>query len=81
MNQYAVGFCYGWIAGIEQFYDELVADPRFDIKPTICPDGEISREEARNDFLEWMKSNPGMSERKALEGMILALRAKYPCSP
>jgi len=76
---YAIGFCYGWIAGVEQFYDALVADPRFDIDPTICPDGEISREEARTQFLAWMKANPGQANAASLDGMIQALRAKYPC--
>lgn len=76
---YAIGFCYGWIAGVEQFYDALVADGRFDVKPTICPADEISREEARTIFLAWMKANPGKAGVASLDGMIQALRAKYPC--
>ncbi len=79
MNQYAQGFCYGWIAGIEQFYDALVADPRFDIQPTVCPNGEISREQARVILVEWAATHPESSGMPALSGLIQALRLKYPC--
>ncbi len=78
-GQYAIGFCYGWIAGIDQFYDALVADPRFDFSPTICTDGEISREEARTLLIDWAAANPDSGNIPALSGLIQAIRAKYPC--
>lgn len=79
MNQYAQGFCYGWIAGIEQFYDALVADPRFNVRPTICTDGEISREEARVMLVDWAGRNPDSLAMPALSGLIQAIREKHPC--
>lgn len=79
MNQYAQGFCYGYIAGLDQFYDALVADPRFNVKPTICTDDEISREEARTLLLQWAKAHPDSMGMPALSGMIQAIRDKHPC--
>ncbi len=79
MNQYAQGFCYGWIAGIEQFYDALVADPRFNVQPSICTDGEISREEARVMLLSWAAKNPDSMSMPALSGLIQAIREQNPC--
>ncbi|GAB5469757.1 MAG: hypothetical protein Kilf2KO_27870 [Rhodospirillales bacterium] len=79
MSQYATGFCYGWIAGIDQFYDALVADPRFGISPSVCVDDEVSREEARKIFLEWATSNPSSASMPALSGLIEAMKAKFPC--
>ncbi len=79
MNQYAQGFCYGWIAGIEQFYDALVSDPRFNVQPTICTDGEISREEARVMLIDWAGKNPDSMGMPALSGLIVAVRESHPC--
>ncbi|MEO1190392.1 MAG: Rap1a/Tai family immunity protein [Pseudomonadota bacterium] len=79
MGQYAMGYCYGWIAGIEQFYDALVADPRFNFTPSVCTDSEISREEARQTMIAWAVENPDSASMPALSGLIAAMRAKYPC--
>ena len=79
MGKYAIGFCYGWIEGIEQFYDELVADERFDIKPTICPGREISREETRMILVEWSAANPTQASIAPLDALIRAGREKFPC--
>ncbi len=79
IGKYAKGFCYGWIEGIEQFYDELVSDDRFEFKPTICPGREISREETRTILVEWSSANPSLKNIAPLDALIRAGRAKFPC--
>ena len=79
IGKYAVGFCYGWIEGIEQFYDELVADERFDVQPTICPGREISREETRTILVEWSAANPSLMDISPLDALIRAGKEKFPC--
>jgi len=80
IGKYAIGFCYGWIEGIEQFYDELVADERFEVQPTICPGREVPREETREILVAWSAANPSLMNIAPLDALIRAGRAKFPCS-
>jgi hypothetical protein len=79
-GKYAVGFCYGWIEGLDQFYDVLLADERFDVQPVACPASEPSREETRDAFVRWAKADPARMNMPALEGMIHAAKETYPCN-
>ncbi len=36
-GKYAIGFCYGWIEGLDQFYDALLADERLTCSPSPAP--------------------------------------------
>ena len=78
-GKYAIGFCYGWIEGLDQFYDALLADERFDVQPVACPASEPSREETRYAFVRWAKADPARMKMPALEGMIRAAKDTYPC--
>jgi len=77
----AIGFCYGWIEGVGQFYAQLMLDDRFDLEPSICPEGELTREEIRNTFVDWATANPGEADAAALSGLINALKQAHPCPP
>ena len=79
-GKYAIGFCYGWIEGLDQFYDALLADERFDVQPVACPASEPSREETRDAFVRWAKADPARMNMPALEGMIHAAKATFPCN-
>lgn len=79
-GKYAIGFCYGWIEGLDQFYDALLADERFEVQPVACPTSESSREETRNAFVRWAKADPARMNMPALEGMIRAAKETYPCN-
>ena len=80
VGKYAIGFCYGWIEGLDQFYDALLADERFDVQPVACPVSEPSREETRDAFVRWAKADPARMNMPALEGMIRAVKDTYPCN-
>jgi hypothetical protein len=79
-GKYAIGFCYGWIEGLDQFYDALLADERFDVQPVACPVSEPSREETRDAFVRWAKADPARMKMPALEGMIHAAKETFPCN-
>lgn len=80
VGKYAIGFCYGWIEGLDQFYDALLADERFEVQPVACPTSEPSREETRDAFVRWAKADPARMNMPALEGMIRAAKDTYPCN-
>jgi hypothetical protein len=79
-GKYAIGFCYGWIEGLDQFYDALLADERFDVQPVACPASEPLREETRDAFVRWAKADPARMKMPALQGMIHAAKETYPCN-
>jgi Rap1a immunity proteins len=79
-GKYAIGFCYGWIEGLDQFYDALLADERFNVQPVACPGTELSREESRDAFVRWAKDDPAKMKLPALEGIIRAAKETFPCS-
>lgn len=80
IGKYAVGFCYGWIEGVEQFYAALLRDERFNVKPAACPGRVVSREETREIFVAWAAGNEDSSNKEPLQGIIEAMRATFPCS-
>ncbi len=80
VGKYAVGFCYGWLRGIDQFYDALLADERFDVKPVSCPGREVSPGETRQLFVDWAKAADGAMEMVALPGLVRAAQEIFPCS-
>ena len=79
MGKYAIGFCYGWIEGLEQFYAALLRDERFDVKPAVCPGRVVSREETRQIFVDWAAANPDKGNLEPLQGIISATKEKFPC--
>ena len=76
----ALGFCFGWLAGVDEFYKALLADERFNVKPVACPDRKLTRDEIRVQFVEWAKKNPDAMDMPALAGIIRAARETYPCA-
>jgi hypothetical protein len=79
-GKYAIGFCYGWIEGLEQFYDALLVDERFNVKPVACPVAKLSREETRDFFVRWAGTDSEKMKMLALDGIILASKETYPCN-
>lgn len=78
-GKYALGFCYGWIEGAGQFYEQLLLDERFDLKPAVCSDKVLTREDARTTFVAWAEANPEAAGEPALAGMFNAMKEAYPC--
>ena len=78
-GKYAIGFCYGWIEGLGQFYEQLLIDERFDFEPSVCSEKELTREEVRAVFVSWAKAHPADAGRPAFSGLIDAMKEKFPC--
>ena len=78
-GKYALGFCYGWIEGLGQFYEQLLIDERFDLKPVLCTDKELTREDVRVTFVDWAKANPKAGNQPALDGIFDAMKEKHAC--
>ena len=79
-GKYAIGFCYGWLKGIDEFYDALLADERFDVKPISCPGRAVAASESRLLFVKWATSTEGALEMPALQGLVRASKEIFPCS-
>ena len=79
-GKYAIGFCYGWIEGLEQFYSALLVDERFNVQPIACPVSKLSREETRDAFVRWAGTDATKLEMPALLGIIRASKETYPCN-
>jgi hypothetical protein len=80
LGKYAIGFCYGWIEGLEQLWGALLADERFDIKPISCPGKRLTRDQTRTEFIRWIKANPSAMKLPPLEALTRAAKETYPCN-
>ena len=78
-GKYAIGFCYGWIEGLEQFYSALLVDERFNVQPIACPASQLSREETRDVFVRWAGTDATKLDMPALEGIVHAMKEAHPC--
>jgi hypothetical protein len=79
LGKYAIGFCYGWIEGLEQLWGALLADERFGIKPVSCPGKPLTRDETRTEFINWINANPSAKKLPPLEALTRAAKETYPC--
>lgn len=73
----ANAFCLGYMSGAMQFYDAAVRSPQ--VAPFVCAPDDLSRASLRNVFLEWAKANPGKLSEPAIDGLVRAAVAKFPC--
>ena len=78
LYQTAKGFCLGYMTGAMQLYRAAVASPN--IKNHVCPGHEVSRAEMRDVFLEWAAANPQRMSEPAVDSLLRAAVAKYPCA-
>jgi hypothetical protein len=77
LYQTAKGFCLGYMTGAMQLYRAAAASPN--IKNFVCPGHEVSRAEMRDVFLEWAAANPQHLSEPAVDSLLRAAVAKYPC--
>ena len=77
LYQTAKGFCLGYMTGAMQLYSAAAASP--DVKNFVCPGRVVSRAEMRDVFLEWAAANPERLGEPAIDGLVRAAVAKFPC--
>jgi hypothetical protein len=77
LYQTAKGFCLGYMTGAMQLYDAASASPN--VESFVCPDHVVSRAEMRDVFLEWAAANPQRLSEPAIDGLVRAAVAEFPC--
>jgi Rap1a immunity proteins len=77
LYQTAKGFCYGYMTGAMQVYRAAAASPN--VKNYVCPGHEVSRAEMRDVFLAWAAANPERLNEPAVDSLLRAAVAKFPC--
>lgn len=78
LYQSAKGFCLGFMTGAMHFYSAAVASPK--VERFVCPGRTVSRAEMRDVFLDWAAANPEMLSEPAIDGLVRAAVARFPCS-
>ena len=77
LYQTAKGFCAGYMTGAMQLYSAAAASPN--VKNFVCPGHVVSRAEMRQVFLDWAAANPQHLSEPAIDGLVRAAVAKFPC--
>lgn len=77
LYQTAKGFCLGYMTGAMQLYSAAAASPN--VKNFVCPGHVVSRAEMRDVFLAWAAANPQHMSEPAIDGLVRAAVAKFPC--
>jgi Rap1a immunity proteins len=77
LYQTAKGFCLGYMTGAMQLYRAAAASPN--VKNFVCPEHGVSRAEMREVFLAWAAANPQRMSEPAIDSLLRAAVAKYPC--
>jgi hypothetical protein len=78
LYQTAKGFCLGYMTGAMQLYRAAAASPN--VKDFVCPKHVVSRAEMREVFLEWAAANPQRMSEPAIDSLLRAAVAKFPCA-
>jgi len=73
----ARSFCIGYVAGALNYYRAIAAGPT--MGGFICTDRPIPRTDIITAFLEWTAAHPEMSSAPAVENVMRAAAAKWPC--
>ena len=74
----AHSFCIGFVTGALNYYHAIAAGPN--MGGFICTDRPIPRNDIITAFLEWSAAHPDMDSAPAVENLMRAAAAKWPCS-
>jgi hypothetical protein len=70
-------FCFGFLTGAVLFYREML---RADVlEPLACPDPAPTLDAFRQNFVDWATANPQFGETRAVDGLVQATAATWPC--
>lgn len=74
----AHAFCVGYVTGAIHYYRAIADGPG--MGAFLCSDRPIPRDALVNAFLQWSKANPQMASAPAVENLMRAAAAQWPCS-
>ena len=73
----ARSFCIGYVTGAFNYYRAIAAGPS--MGGFVCTDRPIPRTDIISAFLEWSTAHPEMDSAPAVENVMRAAAAKWPC--
>jgi hypothetical protein len=73
----AVYFCAGFFEGMKNYHDSMTGP---NIKPIVCPPGEVSVREAIDVYVSFARANPQYLGEPPADNVIRAAIAEWPCS-
>jgi len=77
LHSRANAFCLGYMSGAMQFYGAAIKSP--DVDPFVCAPEDLSRASLRDAFLDWARANSQSLGEPAIEGLVRAAVAEFPC--
>lgn len=82
-NQAVRNSCVAFITGVMEamviYGQEVVLAPEFRDRYAICPEGLISNQEGYKIFVAWAEKHPEASDQHQGNGVINAIRERWPC--
>lgn len=79
LDRYALGFCYGWLEGVGQFYESMVAEGKITEQNVTCPGRELSRKEWADVLVAWVGSDAERRAMTPLQALGDAAKQTFPC--
>jgi hypothetical protein len=74
----AHSFCLGYFAGGQHYHRAVTRGPG--LPPIACPDPGVTRDEAVDVFVVYMRANPQFLQEPPMEAVFRAAAAKWPCT-
>jgi hypothetical protein len=74
----AHSFCLGYFAGGQHYHRAVTRGP--DFPPIACPEPGVTRDEAVDVFVAYMRANPQHLQDPPMEAVFRAVSAKWPCA-
>jgi hypothetical protein len=74
----AAAFCYGFLEGATH-YDDAIAGSQW-YGDIVCDPPEITRSQALEVFVQFMKAHPQYGSEKPVDAIFRALVDKWPCA-
>lgn len=79
LDRYALGFCYGWLEGVGQLYEALVADGSISPQNITCPGRDLTRKEWADVMVAWVNADPVRRQLSPLQALGDAAKEAFPC--
>ena len=74
----AMGYCLGFIDAAHDYHQSVTSGDL--LKPISCPDHQVTRQEVRDVFLDWARSNEALLDSESpIHGLMRAASARWPC--
>ena len=77
--QQAHSFCLGYFTGGQHYHRAATREPSL-LPPIACPEQTVTREQAVDVYVVFMRANPQYMQEPPMEAVFRAVSAKWPCA-